>query len=351
MFKHFLKAAKIGVFFGVGFVLLYLVYINQDAAYQSECAIKGISPDKCSLISKLLEDMSHAHVLWVIIPMILFMLTNVLRALRWNMMLKALGYEPRFQNLFGTIMVNYLANLGVPRSGEVIRAGLLSKYEDIPMEKVLGTIFTDRIFDVIMLVITMGLALLIGGHDFINYLDTHISLGDKIRIVTQNPILSWGLIFIAVISFLYFWQRRERIKSSKFGEKIYSIFSGFSSGVQSVKNVSSLGLFLFYTVSIWVLYFFMLYLAFFAFDPTAHLGPRKGLIVFVFGSLGILIPTPGGMGSYHFLVGEALGMYGISGTDAFAFANIVFFSIQIFVNILFGSLSMLYLALKNKDKI
>ena len=70
----------------------------------------------------------------------------------------------------------------------------------------------------------------------------------------------------------------------------------------------------------------MMYFAFFTFAPTAHLGPIAGLVVFVFGSLGILIPTPGGMGSYHYLVGEALTMYGVSGVDAFSFANIVFFS-------------------------
>lgn len=351
MYKHIVKAAKISVFFGIGFILLYLVYKNQDEAYISECAIKGISPEDCSLISKLIEDVSHAHLTWVLIPMILFMMTNVLRALRWKMMLRALGYEPHFYNLFGTIMVNYLANLGVPRSGEVIRAGLVSKYEDIPMEKVLGTIFTDRIFDVIMLVVVMGLAVLLGGNDFINYLDANISLGEKIKIIIENPILSWGLVIISFITFLFIWQRRERIKTSKLGEKIYNIFSGFAEGVRSVKDVSSVGLFVFYTIAIWVLYYFMLYSAFFSFDPTAHLGPREGLVVFVFGSLGILIPTPGGMGSYHFLVGEALGMYGISGTDAFAFANIVFFSIQIFINIVFGSASMLYLAIKNKDKI
>lgn len=351
MQKQLLSFAKILIFFGVGFLLLYLVYENQDAAYQAECALKGVSPENCSLISKVMEDVSHAHLLWVIVPMMIFMMTNVLRALRWKMMLEALGHSPRFYNLFGTIMINYLANLGVPRSGELIRAGLLSKYEDIPMEKVLGTIFTDRIFDVVMLAAVLLLSLFIGGQDYIQYLDTHMALGEKIKLFTSNPILSWGLVIIGFITFLFLWDRRARLKSSRLGEKIYSILSGFMDGVRSVKNVSSVGLFIFYTVAIWVLYYFMLYLAFFSFDPIADLGPREGLIVFVFGSLGILIPTPGGMGSYHFLVGEALGMYGISGTDAFTFANIVFFSIQIFVNIIFGSISMVYLALKNKEKI
>jgi uncharacterized membrane protein YbhN (UPF0104 family) len=102
-------------------------------------------------------------------------------------------------------------------------------------------------------------------------------------------------------------------------------------------------------VGIWVLYYFMMYFAFFTFAPTAHLGPIAGLVVFVFGSLGILIPTPGGMGSYHYLVGEALTMYGVSGVDAFSFANIVFFSIQLFVNILLGIISLIVLPAINKN--
>jgi uncharacterized membrane protein YbhN (UPF0104 family) len=126
------------------------------------------------------------------------------------------------------------------------------------------------------------------------------------------------------------------------------LFKGFYDGVQSVKNVSSIPLFLVYTVGIWVLYYFMMYLAFFSFEPTANLGPIAGLVVFTFGSLGVLIPTPGGMGSYHYLVGEALSMYGINGADAFSFANIVFFSIQLFVCILFGIISLIILPAINK---
>ncbi|MBK7636344.1 MAG: hypothetical protein IPJ13_20320 [Saprospiraceae bacterium] len=87
----------------------------------------------------------------------------------------------------------------------------------------------------------------------------------------------------------------------------------------------------------------------FTFSPTAHLGPIEGLVAFVFGSLGILIPTPGGMGSFHYLMGEALSMYGISGADAFSFANIVFFSINIFLPIVFGLLALIILPAVNKD--
>ncbi|MBK9733549.1 MAG: flippase-like domain-containing protein [Saprospiraceae bacterium] len=348
MQKHLSKLAKVSLFFGIGIIILYLVYQRQNVAFQADCSIKGIPESECSLLGKVLHDISGANYLWVVVTMILFMITNVFRALRWKMMFEALGYKPRFINLIGTIMINYLANLGIPRSGEVIRAGLISQYEDIPVEQALGTIFTDRIFDVLMLLIVIGLAMLFGGSDFLAYLEQNINPGLKFGAIINNPLLI-VFIIVALLSGIYLlYISRNKMKNSTFGKKIYGLITGFSDGVQSVKNVSSVPLFLFYTLSIWVIYYLMMYFAFFAFAPTAHLGPIAGLVIFVFGSLGILIPTPGGMGSYHYLVGEALAMYGINGSDAFSFANIVFFSIQIFINIVFGIISLIGLPIINK---
>jgi glycosyltransferase 2 family protein len=347
--NHLAKVLKIALFFGVGIIILFLVYQRQDTAYQAECALKGIAATDCSLLAKIGTDISNANYFWVVVIMLLFMLSNVLRALRWRMMLNAIGYQPRMINLFGTIMINYLANLGIPRSGEVIRAGLLSGYEDIPVEKVLGTIFTDRIFDVLMLGLVMLLAIVVGGDDFLGYLNENIDLSNKLASISNNKFLIGALIFGLVLSLILVWKYRAEIYHSALGRKLVNLLTGFADGVQSVRKVSSIPLFIFHTVMIWVLYYFMMYLAFFTFVPTSTLGPVEGLIVFAFGSLGILIPTPGGMGSYHYLVGEALAMYGVSGADAFSFANIVFFSIQIFVNIIFGAISLIVLPLVNKE--
>jgi hypothetical protein len=349
MQKKLTSIVKVMVFFGVGLIILFLVYQRQDVAYQLDCQTKGIAASDCSLIKKVIEDITNANYFWVVLTMGLFMLTNVLRALRWKMMFVAIGYKPRFINLFGTIMINYLANLGIPRSGEIIRAGLISRYEDIPIEKALGTIFTDRIFDVIMLALVIGLAMIFGGSDFLSYLNENINLGAKLSVIYRNQVLLSAIIIIGFLLTYCLWKYKNRIANTKMGQKLLNLFIGFSDGVQSVKNVSSISLFAFYTIGIWILYYFMMYLAFFSFEPTSVLGPTEGLVVFVFGSLGILIPTPGGMGSYHFLVGEALAMYGINGTDAFSFANIVFFSIQIFVNIVFGLLALIVLPIINKE--
>lgn len=349
MQKHLVKGIKVSVFFAVGIIILYLVYHRQNVAFQADCQLKGIAADQCSLLQKIAGDIGNANYFWVVITMMLFMLTNVLRALRWKMMFKAIGYQPKFINLLGTIMINYLANLGIPRSGEVIRAGLISQYEEIPVEKALGTIFTDRIFDVIMLALVIGLAMLVGGSDFLTYLDENINLEEKLNLLINSPVFVAVFLLVGVGITYYAYSYRDNIRNSVIGKKILGLFSGFNDGVQSVKKVSSIPLFVVYTVGIWVIYYFMMYFAFFSFGPTSHLGPTAGLVVFVFGSLGILIPTPGGMGSYHYLVGEALAMYGIAGADAFSFANIVFFSIQIFVNIVFGTIALILLPAINKS--
>jgi uncharacterized protein (TIRG00374 family) len=338
------------LFFGTGFIVLYLVYHKQNKAFQADCAIKCIPESECSLLAKVGYDISHAHFVWVLIPMALFMLTNVIRALRWKMMFEAIGYQPRFINLLATIMVNYLANLGIPRSGEIIRAGLISQYEDIPVEKSLGTIFTDRIFDVIMLAGVIVLTLMVGGSDLKTYFDQNMDLSARFGWFTSHPWQTAGMaiFFSVIIAFMYL--NRKRLYATSAGKKILHLAAGFAEGVKSVLRVRHLWLFISYTVLIWIIYYFMLWGAFRSFDPVAHLGPIAGLVVFTFGSLGILFPSPGGMGSYHFLVGEALAMYGISGSDAFSFANIVFFSIQLFVVLIFGIVSLVALPVINSDK-
>lgn len=348
MKKRFISIMKSLLFFLTGFVILYLVYQRQNKAFQADCDIKCIPPEECSLIAKVGADIGGADFLWILVPMILFMLTNIIRALRWKMMFRAIGYNPRFINLLATIMVNYLANLGIPRSGELIRAGLISQYETIPVEKSLGTIFTDRIFDVLMLIFVIGLTLTWGGSDLISYFNANMDISGKLGLIKENPILV-GLLLLGVLSMtVMMYIKREQLYRTTLGNKFINLLKGFSEGVQSVTKIRHLWLFLLYTILIWVIYYFMLFLAFRSFQPVAHLGPVAGLVVFMFGSLGILFPSPGGMGSYHFLVGEALAMYSIGGSDAFSFANIVFFSIQLFVNIVFGIISLILLPLLNK---
>lgn len=338
---------KILAFFGLGFGVLYLVFRNQQTAYEAECALKGIAATDCSLMDKLIADVSGANFGWIALVVLCFMISNLSRALRWNMLLKPLGVDAKLYNTFGSIIIAYFANLTIPRSGEVIRSVMIAKYEDVKVEEAMGTIVTDRIFDVISLLIVIGLAFFTSFGHMSNYFTENMDLQSKLGPLASLPVLgSIAAIGIAILVLLY--RSKDRIIQTKVGQKVFNIVSGFGEGLKTVKDIDNPLLFLFYSVMIWLMYYVMTFLCFYAFAPTEHLGLVAGLVVFVFGSLGIVFPSPGGMGSYHYLVGEALGLYGISGTDAFSFANIVFLSINLFCNVFFGLIFVILLPILNK---
>lgn len=339
------KVLKIAIFFGIGFAVLYLLFRNQQTAYQAECALQGVAAQDCNLLDKLIADISGANFGWIALVILCFMISNLSRALRWNMLLKPLGVDAKLHNTFGSILIAYFTNLGIPRSGEIIRSVMISRYEGVKVEEAMGTIVTDRIIDVVSLLIVIGLAFVLSFNHMSAYFNENMDL-TKFQFL-QSPTLWISLILAGGLILFLIYSNWIKIINSKFGSKIYKIVSGFVEGVKSVREVSNVPLFIFHSVVIWGMYYLMTYLCFLAFVPTENLGLVAGLVVFVFGSLGIVFPSPGGMGSYHFLVGEALGLYGINGADAFSFANIVFLSINLFCNILFGLIFLIALPIIN----
>lgn len=334
------------IFLSIGLFILYLLYQNQDAAYQSECGLKNIPPEKCSLKYKLIEDFKSVKIFWLLLICVLFMISNILRAFRWNQLLNPLGFKPKFINSLGTIMLGYFTNLAVPRIGEVVRAGTLAKYEKIPVEKIFGTIVVDRILDVISLLIVTGIAFIFSFPIFKKYYLENTNGDSSSLIYILMALAIVGLIGLYLVHRLVIKSKSE----NKLIKKIQGIVEGFQEGLLSIKKVKNIPFLLFNSIGIWFMYYLMTYLCFFAFEPTSHLGPVAGLVVFVFGALGIVLPSPGGMGSYQWLVSSALIIFGIGSIEAFSFSNIMFFTIQIFCNIAFGLFFLILLPLINSKK-
>lgn len=345
MKKKVLGIFKYIIFLSIGLIILYLVYQQQETAYQAECGLRNIAQEDCSLIKKLIEDFKSANYFWILLVLLAFTLSNVSRAIRWNMLLKPLGYTPRFINSFLAIMLGYFANLGLPRMGELVRAGTIARYEKIPAEKAMGTIVTDRIIDVISIFIVTGMALLFE-YDKIGPFLAKSSIGETLSGI-GNLLLYMAILFVAAVSL--FWVFRKKIMATALFQKLKQIGLSFWEGIKSVGKLDKPGLFIFHSIIIWLMYFMMTYLCFFAFAPTAHLPMVAGLVVFVFGSWGVVFPSPGGMGTYHFMVMAALGIYGISGDDGFAWANIAFFSIQLGINVFIGLIALLTLPWINRQ--
>ncbi|MBB4079293.1 hypothetical protein GGR28_001913 [Lewinella aquimaris] len=337
---------KFLVFVGLGFGILYLVYRNQQAAYAADCALRGIAGDECSLLDKVLRDFRGANFWWLGMTLIAFCISNVSRALRWNMLLRTLGKTPRFINAFLTINLGYLANLGFPRFGEIVRPAAMARYENIKLERVVGTVVVDRMVDVVSLLALTGLTLLIAGDRIWAWVDENASISDRLAglewLLTSAVILAVGGLALA-------WFQRRRILATRLGAKVVTIIQGFGEGIRTIATVQHPGLFVLYSLNIWFMYFLMTYFVFLSFAPTAGLGPEAALTTFVSGGWGIVVPSPGGMGSYHYMAQSALGLYGLPGEDGFSWANISFFSINIGCNVLIGLLALLLLPRINRS--
>jgi glycosyltransferase 2 family protein len=342
--KVLLDISKFILFFGVGITILYLVYQNQNKAYQAQCALENIPAGQCSLLDKVFSDFQTVDLGILLLVMLLFNLSNVARALRWKIMLDSMGYRVKGTNAFFSVMLSYFANLGLPRIGEVIRATSFAKYEGIRIEKLMGTIVLDRLLDLISVLVIVFLALtlefdLIAGFLKENTPDSFSFSGFPWLAVTIVLVIA----SLAIYMFRGIWTKWSIVG------KIQRFLLGFWDGLQSIRSIRQPGLFILYSVGIWLMYFLMTYVCFFAFEPTRHLGLTAGLVVFVFGTFGVIIPSPGGMGTFHALAVIALSFYAIQGDDAFSFANILFFSIQIGGTILLGVISLILLPLTNRN--
>ena len=344
---HFKNLLKFLLFFGVGVAILGYVYIVQDKAYQEDCILKGIKPENCSLLKKLYSDFVNSNLFYLFLVNFFFFISNVSRAIRWQMMLKSIGIKSKFSDAFNSIMLSYFVNLGLSRIGEFARAAVLAKKENLSFNKVMGTVILDRILDVISLGIVFLITIAVSSGQLISFIKRNNNLADKINNFITDPKV-W-IIIILFFVFSYFILRSNRFINSKLGTIVIKFLKEIIIGLKSIKYIEKPGLFIFHSVFIWFLYFMMNYVGFKAFEPTAGLGIVAAILVFTFGSLGIVIPSPGGMGTYHFLVIEALKLFGVSGSDGFSYANMIFFSVQIIGVIFFGILALLMLNVRPKD--
>ncbi|HFC00133.1 MAG TPA: flippase-like domain-containing protein, partial [Phaeodactylibacter sp.] len=149
------------VSFTIGFTILYYIFNNYNDAYIQQCALDGIPEADCNLLQKLKNDFWSVQPFWAFAAVSCFALSNLSRAMRWNLLLQPLGYQPKLYNSFFAVLITYFVNLFIPRMGEVARAAALNKAENIPVEKAMGTIVLGRIIDVIMLLLFIALAFLL----------------------------------------------------------------------------------------------------------------------------------------------------------------------------------------------
>ena len=298
MKQNILKTLKFLSFFLLGIFIFWMVYKDQDFK-----RIKSI----------LTNDVNYY---WIVASLFLGLLSHVSRTIRWNLLIEPLGRKPRILNTFLAVMVGYLMNLALPRMGEISRCGVIARYEKISFTKLVGTVVTERLIDVLMLLILLVIVVLTQFGQVLEFLNNNPGVNEKLQKVIFSPILIGGLVFFLAV----LWISRHKIRESSLTKKVMGFVGQFVEGFRSIGKMKKKGSFIFHSVFIWVLYYLMTYLIFFSFGFTSHLGPLAGLTVFVLGSFGMVAPVQGGIGAWHFMVIEGLALYGVDKADGKVFA-------------------------------
>lgn len=271
--------------------------------------------------------------------------SHFLRALRWRMLIEPMGYKVKASNTFLSIMIGYLVNLVTPRMGEVARCGVLSVYEKVPADKLAGTMIAERAFDLLTLIAVFFLTYIVEYEAVNLFVQENLWLPLTQRF-SQSGLLTVGLLLVLII--VAFFIFRKKIFSSS--NKISSILKNIIEGLSSIRKLKNPGLFILYTIGIWVLYLLMTALGFWAFPDLSLLSIREALPVLAFGTIGFVVPAPGGMGSFQYFVSLTLQeMYGIEKALALAYANLSW-AAQTIVLISGGVVSLILLPILNRKK-
>lgn len=289
--------------------------------------------------------LSEMNIWWLVATLIPITASHVMRGLRWLITLEPLGYRPKSGDTIDAVFVAYASNVVVPRVGEVSRCAVLTKYDKVPFSKALGTLVAERLVDMLLVLLFVGVMLLTQLPMFASFFaetgTNSFSLGELFT--SPKTYIIIGIVG-AGAALLWWWLRNTMLYA-----KLKQMVRGFVDGLLSFRTMKRKGLFALYTIGIWVGYFLEFYIAFFCFPFTAELTVVQALVIFAAISLAIIIPTPNGAGPWHFVVISMMMLYGVSQTGASSFALIVH-SFQTLGVMLLGAYGWVALQLRNKKE-
>lgn len=282
---------------------------------------------------------------WIGFSLILVGLGHVIRGIRWKQLLTPLGKTPKTSSTIHAVFANYLINLILPRLGEVSRCGLISKYEGIPFTKVLGTLITERIIDLLSLGMVILLAFLLNWDALNAFFQRETNLASGILSFFSSKWLYIGLAALVIICITMYKFFRQTL----FMQKIIHAIKNMAAGIKTIKFVNNKLKFIGLTLCMWIVYYFEFYVCCFAFPFTENITIIQALFIFVMANIGIVVPVQGGIGPWHFMVIQCLILFGIKETEAGTFALIVH-TTQMIMTALLGLWGLLMLHLNNKKK-
>lgn len=286
--------------------------------------------------AQILHYIKEADMFWVGLSVFIGMLSHLSRAIRWNYLLEPLGYKPKIRNNVMIILMSYLTNLGIPRSGEILRATALATYEDVPFEKGFGTIVTERIIDLLMLMLIIVIALISQTEIILEFMqDKGISLSATLLIVVIG-IFGLGLVLMLL-----------KRSNSKLALRLKGFVKGLLDGLLSVFRMKRKFSFVLHTLFIWSAYVAMFWAIKYTVTDTVALNLGELLVAFIAGAFA-MTTTNGGIGLYPIAVSKSLEIFGIDPVSGDAFGWIMWIS-QTLMVVVFGAISFLLLPLWNRN--
>ncbi len=331
---------KIGRYFRVllslsaGIFLLWLIGRGQD-------------------VQQIMREFREANYFWILMAVLVTLLSHVLRAIRWNLLIASMDYPVSTSRTFHALMAGYLSNLAVPRLGELTRCLVLSRSGKPPVNTLVGTVVIERVFDMLCLMTIVILTIAFQFEFLREFLDQLVvrplqsrwagKLWIPVLVIVVGLVLAAGALLAL----------RRKLKTAAENGIFFKLnrqVHGVKSGIKTIARMDKKMLFLAYSAGIWALYFLTVYLCFFAISSTAHLGVATGITLLAVGSLGIVAPVPGGIGTYHFLtIATLTQLYAIAPEPAISYAYISH-AIQMVVILVTGTLAWILITLEQRKQ-
>ena len=254
---------------------------------------------------KITAYYTHVNYLWVLVAAVFAVAAYWLRAKRWRLLFQPLGMDISTADGFWAIAFGYLMNLTIPRSGEVARATALYRRSGVPVQLSFGTVILERVIDLLCMLALLAAALVFK----LDAVQTFFAQAQNQR-GTANSIADgrFGLIIgfligLAILGIVLLYLLRHQ----SWMKKVLHFLRGIKEGIFSIAKLQRPGLFVLYSISIWVCYYLAAYLICFALPATAEFTPSDGLFIIVIGTLGMLVPASGGIGAFHYAIKMGIG--------------------------------------------
>ncbi len=330
MNKKIKSVVQYVILLSIGGLLIYL-------------SIKRTSVSK----DELIDAFSNANWLWISVSVLISFFSHFARAYRWNYLLENYNYQTDLPTSLASVFIGYLANYGLPRMGEISRCAIVNKYNKIPIDIALGTVIAERVVDLLLMFVVFLLIVFFQYADLESLLQQYIIYPLQMKVQHTN----WTLPVIAMMAglgILFFLLSRKKNNSASLMDKILSFIQNIIRPLLSIHKIRRPVGFWGWSGMIWCLYFLSMYFCALSMPATETLGVWKVLVLFLFGTVGVIV-TPGGIGAYHFLITEILLFYNTDKASAVAFPWIIW-GTQFLLILLSGGLSFILLPIIHSQK-